>query len=309
MTASNIFLGWPTGAPFSRLSPAVTSSAAKKIPPSELLPNQGASFALDALSPKPRTPLLKWAGGKRWLVPALKKLYAPHRTRRLVEPFVGGLAVALGLSPTRALLGDANVHLINFYEWVRKGLVVDIRFENSEEYFYQARERFNQLIAAGEHDSKEAAGLFYYLNRTAFNGLCRFNSKGLFNVPFGKYATIKYITDFQPQAGLLSNWELVSGDFETLSLKPEDFLYVDPPYDVEFTKYSKDDFTWADQERLVEWLMKFPGPTVASNQATGRILKLYQDAGFKVELISAPRRISCTGDRSPATEILAIRNF
>ena len=98
-------------------------------------------------------------------------------------------------------------------------------------------------------------------------------------------------------------------DFEALKIGPEDFLYIDPPYDVEFTKYAKEDFKWEDQVRLVEWLKDFGGPVVASNQATERIIKLYQEAGFKVELISAPRRISCTGNRSPAMEILALKNL
>ena len=68
-------------------------------------------------------PPLKWAGGKRWLVPRLRELYAPHRHRRLVEPFVGGMAVALGLMPERALLADRNPHLIHFYQWLQRGLV------------------------------------------------------------------------------------------------------------------------------------------------------------------------------------------
>lgn len=78
-------------------------------------------------------PPLKWAGGKRWLVPRLAELYAPHRHRRLVEPFCGGLAVALALRPERALLNDINPHLINFYRWVQRGLRVEIPLVNDRD--------------------------------------------------------------------------------------------------------------------------------------------------------------------------------
>ena len=130
-------------------------------------------------------PLLKWAGGKRWQVPHLRTLWAAHAHRRLVEPFCGGLAVTLGLAPSRALLNDANPHLINFYWWVQKGLVTDIEMANDRALFYRHRDRFNELLASGDAGSRESAALFYYLNRTGFNGLCRFNRRGLFNVPFG----------------------------------------------------------------------------------------------------------------------------
>src|SRR5262245_20098145 len=127
-------------------------------------------------------PPLKWAGGKRWQVPHLRPIWQPHARRRLVEPFCGGLAVALGLRPARALLNDANPHLINFYRWLQRGLTIDFPMENLASRFYAHRVRFNQLLADGNTASREAAGLFYYLNRTGFNGLCRFNKSGEFNV-------------------------------------------------------------------------------------------------------------------------------
>src|SRR5262249_37423285 len=113
-------------------------------------------------------PPLKWAGGKRWQVPHLTALWAPHADRRLVEPFCGGLAVALGLLPRRALLNDANPHLINFYHWLQQGLSIDLPMENDAQLYYAHRDRFNALLAAGEETSREAAALFYFLNRTGF---------------------------------------------------------------------------------------------------------------------------------------------
>jgi DNA adenine methylase len=98
-------------------------------------------------------------------------------------------------------------------------------------------------------------------------------------------------------------------DFEQLELEPSDFVYADPPYDVEFTQYSKGGFGWDEQERAAKWLAKHKGPVVLSNQATPRIVKLYRDLKFDLKFLKAPRRISCTGDRTPAREVLALRNL
>ena len=259
----------------------------------------------------PVRPPLKWAGGKRWLVPHLAELWTAHEHRRLVEPFCGGLAVALSLRPRRALLNDINQHAVHFYSWLKRGLEVDdgLEFANREELFYEHRSRFNRLISQGEAASAEAAALFYYLNRTCYNGLCRFNSSGQFNVPFGRYKRINYKRDFSGYRSILRNWQFSTGDFEQVSVAPGDFLYADPPYDVEFRSYSKEGFSWDDQVRLAQWLSKHRGPAALSNQATERILRLYAKLGFKLRMIDAPRMINCTGDRTPAKEVLATRNL
>ena len=194
---------------------------------------------LDAsISNQPKPPL-KWAGGKRWLVPHLRPLWEPFSNRRLVEPFCGGLAVALGLMPERALLNDRNPHLINFYQWLKRGLKISIPMENDKTLFYEHRKRFNQLLRDGKSESAEAASLFYYLNRTGYNGLCRFNSKDEFNVPFGAYKRINYNRDFSSYKTILVKWTFTAGDFEAMRVQPSDFIYADPPYDVEFTQYSE----------------------------------------------------------------------
>lgn len=265
--------------------------------------------ALKETKKRPLQPPLKWAGGKRWLVPHLKPLFEPHRRRRLVEPFAGGLAVSLGLMPEKALLNDINPHLINFYRWLKRGLKVEIPLQNDPETYYAHRERFNELIREGKAPSKEAAELFYYLNRTGYNGLCRFNKRGEFNVPFGKYKHIPYQRDFTPYKEVFQRWDFTCLDFEDVPLHPEDFVYADPPYDVEFTEYAPGGFSWDDQVRLVKWLVRHPGPVVISNQATERIVELYRDYGFEIRLLDAPRRIACNGDRTPAKEVLAWRNL
>lgn len=253
-------------------------------------------------------PLVKWVGGKRWLLPVLQELWAPYSDRRLVEPFTGGMAVALGLNPKTALLNDANAHLINLYRQVSKGLIIESKLQNKAEYYYKMRTKFNQLIAQNKFQTKDAATLFYFLIRTGFNGLCRFNNSGEFNVPFGQHTTINYKTDFLEYKPVLKNWELTNLDFANIKLKREDFVYADPPYDVEFTRYNAKDFTWDDQVRLAKWLSKHKGPVVLSNQATKRIIELYSDLKFTVNTLPAPRMIACNGDRRPALEVLAFKN-
>lgn len=252
-------------------------------------------------------PPLKWAGGKRWLVPHLRPLWKPYQERRLVEPLCGGLAVSLGLMPQMALLNDINPHTINLYRWLKIGLSITIPLVNDESTFYAYRDWFNHLIKEGQEDTAEAAQLFYYLNRTCYNGLCRFNRKGEFNVPFGKYKQINYVSDFLAYTDAFKNWDFSIGDFEALNLDGDDFVYADPPYDVDFTQYSKEVFDWNEQVRLAEWLAAHPGPVVLSNQATTRIVKLYESLGYKLAFFDAPRMINCTGDRTPAKEVLATR--
>jgi len=263
---------------------------------------------LKPAAPVPGPPL-KWAGGKRWLVPHLRPLWEKHAGRRLVEPLCGGLAVTLGLRPRRALLNDINPHAVNFYRWLQQGLNITLEMRNDERLFYAHRDRFNALVDAGRAEEREAAELFYYLNRTCYNGLCRFNRSGRFNVPFGRYRTIRYITDFSPYAAVLAGWIFATGPFEALALRRDDFVYADPPYDVEFTQYARQGFGWDDQERLARWLARHEGPVALSNQATPRIVALYRNLGFRLRFLEAPRAISCDGDRTPAREVLATRGI
>lgn len=254
-------------------------------------------------------PPLKWAGGKRWLVPTLLEIWRRHASARLVEPFCGGLAVALGLSPKRAFLNDVNPHPVNFYRHLQAGLKIRIPMRNESALYYRHRSEFNRLVTGRGLQSRKAAELFYYLNRTGYNGLCRFNRKGEFNVPFGHYKRINYTRDFHCYRERLSRWRFENLHFEQLPLESGDFIYADPPYDVPFTQYAKDGFDWSEQERLAEWLKSHDGPVVLSNQATERVVKLYRRLGFDLAYVDAPRMISCTGDRSPATEVIATRGL
>ena len=255
------------------------------------------------------TPPLKWAGGKRWQVAYVQPLWERYRQARWVEPFCGGLGMVLGLNPDRALLNDVNPHLINFYLWLQRGLTIEVPMANSSQRYYALRKRFNALLAEGGGGSADAAGIFYYLNRTGYNGLCRFNASGEFNVPFGRYKSIAYRRDFSDYVAPFRRFAFTSMDFEQIPLEPGDFVYADPPYDVEFRQYSQGGFAWEEQVRAAKWLAQHDGPVVLANQATLRVVSLYESLGFTTVFLSGRRMISCTGDRSPAREVLAVRNL
>ncbi len=254
-------------------------------------------------------PVLKWAGSKRWLIDTLGSYF--DNKRRYVDPFSGGLSIPFSIRPTRALLSDANPHLMNLYRWMRYGLEWDpdtgIEWSYDKTIYYENRAKFNALGANRDYWTKEGALLFYYLNRTCFNGLCRFNAEGGFNVPFGQHKNPEIRKTFLPYVDVLKNWELYYGDFSALPIQPDDFIYADPPYDIGFTQFTPKDFTWDDQIRLANWLAAHPGPVVASNSYTQRIIDLYRGLGFEVYQLTAPRSISCTGDRTPELEIIAIK--
>jgi DNA adenine methylase len=226
------------------------------------------------------------------------------------------MAVSLALRPKRAILNDANQHLMNFYLHLQSGFEIPemVPLLNNRQAYLRNRSRLNELIetgvaGSGATGSAEAAALFYYLNRTGYNGLCRFNKRGLYNVPFGSYKSINYRTDFEAFRATFRSWKFKTGDFTRLRVRSDDLIYADPPYDVQFTSYSPGGFDWDDQVRLVQWLDRHSGPVLLSNQATDRIVELYTSFGYNLRYLRAPRRISCTGDREPVWEILATRGI
>jgi DNA adenine methylase len=259
------------------------------------------------LKTKPLKPLLKWAGGKTRLAPIFQKLYEPHRHRRLVEPFCGGLGVALGLMPDEALLNDINPDLINFHRFLC-GRFEAADIPNTEIDYYKTRDRFN----TGFYNPYQKAQDFYYLNLAGYNGLCRYNQKGGFNVPYGFRKKLAICDDFMPYNKAFLYWDFRSGDYQDLEINENDFIICDPPYDSvddkAFTSYSGNKFGWQEQIELANWLDQQPQiPQVACNLATDRIIKLYTDRGWNIEYLEVGRSISCDGNRKKVTEMLATR--
>jgi DNA adenine methylase len=116
------------------------------------------------------------------------------------------------------------------------------------------------------------------------------------------------VRDFSSFRERFEDWTFSNVDVEAVPLLADDFVYADPPYDVEFTHYAKGGFSWSDQLRTAQWLAAHSGPVVLVNQATDRIEDLYRQLGYSIRFLEAPRRISCTGDRTPAREIMATRH-
>ena len=203
-------------------------------------------------------PFLKWAGGKRWLIDKLAPLFS-QSFGNYIEPFLGGGAALLALSPRRAMVGDINPELINCYRVVKNS--PDSIFAGLVEYQKRHSKDFYYKIRADEPLGEfERALRFIYLNRTCFNGIYRVNKHGKFNVPKGSKDKIIFEDDnFRAISNALKNTTLVCSDFEELvdAACCGDLVFVDPPYTTKhnkngFVRYNEKLFSWADQERLAE---------------------------------------------------------
>lgn len=261
-------------------------------------------------------PFIKWAGGKRKLLPDILKV-APKSFNRYLEPFLGGGAFALALGFHHMLLNDANHELINTYEVVRDHLsklisALDIhKLTHSEEYFYEVRKQNPEDL-----NQVERAARFIYLNKTAFNGLYRVNRLGQFNVPFGKYhnPTIYNKADLEAASQTLQSAKLFSLDyveFLKMNALPGDFIYLDPPYHPvskfsDFKRYTKEQFREEDQIQLANIfgeLIKLQAYPVLSNSYSKLTLEIYSE--FKIIVVEAARNINHDGTgRAPIREIL-----
>lgn len=235
-------------------------------------------------------PMVKSLGGKTWLKEEVWKYYSRAcrsrgRDMRWVDPFCGGMAVPLYIMPNEAWLNDANVHLINFYNYIAEyGEMRDFWDEATEEDYYKKREQFNQNIKDGNILGKEMAELFYYLNKTCYGGISRYNQSGLFNAPYGKNAVPHYVKEFHFEQKALKGWQITSFNYEDVleMVDDNDFLFIDPPYDEVFNQYIKRSFNWDDQVKLATMLSKLPNPIIATNSTSERIIQLYKDLGFDV---------------------------
>jgi len=265
----------------------------KNVAPSSLLPDS------------PLVPMLKWAGGKRWLLRGYPEIF-PRNFERYVEPFAGSAAVFFHLRPTSAVISDTNRELIESYAAVRNnwskvaGLLKRHSKMHSNEHYYRVR-------AASLREPCARAARLLYLNRTCFNGLYRVNRQGHFNVPIGSKETVLLSTDdFDGWADALRNATLLVSDFESVidNTGQRDFLFVDPPYTVThnlngFVKYNEVLFSWDDQIRLANALSRalLRGvQVVATNADHIAIKKLYQQ-DFRVRSVSRQSLIGGTDSR------------
>jgi DNA adenine methylase len=278
-----------------------------------VLPRRANAAAAPAL-PQAR-PFLKWAGGKAQLLEQLRPLL-PGRFENYFEPFVGGGAVFFGVRPRVATLSDVNRELVETYEVVRDqpdALIAALkRHRYEKDYFYHVRDQNPAQLSVVDR-----AARMIFLNKTAFNGLYRVNSRGQFNVPFGRHRQPQFCDEDNLKACSLAleQVRLENADFEEVlsDAGRGDFVYFDPPYvpvsdTAYFTAYIPGGFSWADQQRLAEVVGRLAARGVKvmlSNSDVAPLRELYQD--FRIETVTATRRINSRVEgRGSLTEIVVL---
>ena len=254
-------------------------------------------------------PFLKWAGGKRKLVPEIAAR-RPRTINAYWEPFVGGGAVyfALAALTSNATVSDVNAELVLTYKAIR---------DNPEEVIKRLRVHAEQhckdyylSIRAGMPTTSEGvAARLIYLNKTCFNGLYRVNRKGGFNVPMGRYKnpTICDTPNLRAASRVLQDTTIKVGDFtRQVAPEPGDFIYCDPPYDGTYTGYTGNGFGEDDQARLAEQVKEWHqagAKVMVSNSDTPLIRGLYAD--FRKSEIQARRNINSNPNgRGPVVELI-----
>lgn len=265
-------------------------------------------------------PVLKWVGGKRQLLTAIKP-YIPG-TGTYVEPFVGGGAVLFALQPKKAVINDSNEELINVYRCIRDepdallDLLKEHERNNSPDYFYEVR----SLDRSDDYSSltcTEKAARVIYLNRTCYNGLYRVNAAGQFNSPYGRYKHPSIVQE--PVIRAVSNYfneneiAIHDGDYASLlgGIQAGSFVYLDPPYmpvskTSDFTGYTQGGFGYDEQVRLKEECDKLASSGIhflESNSDCEEIRELY--SGYKIKTVKAKRAINSKADcRGEIGEVL-----
>jgi len=274
------------------------------------------------VTPLKAEPFLKWAGGKGQLLKQYEPFF-PSKFNNYLEPFVGGGAVFFHLYNTgrlsngkEVILIDSNEELINCYSVIKKNVNKLIRILSNSEYMNDEN-AYYQIRTEEPQNKFERAARTIYLNKTCFNGLYRVNSKGKFNVPFGRYKNpLICNTEKLRSVNLaLKNVEVICSDFKKCLefTKRGDFIYFDPPYQPlsktsSFTSYTKDSFDEEDQEKLCKVfkeLDKRGSKVMLSNSDTKFIRNLYK--GFTTKTVLAKRAINCKASgRGEITELVIL---
>jgi DNA adenine methylase len=259
-------------------------------------------------------PLLRWAGGKRWLLPVVIDLIGDTEIQNYHEPFAGGAAIFFGLSlDGKAYLSDLNTALVDTYRQVCDDPDEVWRFlrkySNTEDNYYTARECRPRLPAS-------QAARFLFLNHTSFNGIYRVNLAGKYNVPYGYRDSYNppQLDDLRAASGRLESATLTGGDFAGAlgNVGPGDLVFLDPPYTVThnhngFVKYNDKLFLFADQRRLSTTIDEIRGLGayyILTNAAHQSIAELFEKGDRRIETSRKNAVGGLAADRGWATEYL-----
>lgn len=291
--------GWTVRGPFDSREVCVSCADAL----------DAAFFAL------PADPPIKWVGGKRQLLPEIRK-YVPASFGTYYEPFLGGAALFFALQPERAVLSDLNDNLITMYKALRDIPKSVVELLTSGEY-PPAREHYEQVVRPRnmrEGGAARRAADFLYLNRYGFNGLYRENKSGQFNVPYGDNPKAHIdMKNLQRVSNALQGKTILREPFQAVleTAKRGDFVYFDPPYvplsdTSDFTAYQGEGFNMADQIRLRDTalLLHERGVHVLlSNSSAPEVYQIYAD--FRITEVRARRSVNSKADkRGEVTEVL-----
>lgn len=274
-------------------------------------------------------PIMKWVGGKRELLPELRKNIPSSfdkETNTYYEPFIGGGALLFDILPHHGVINDSNEELINLYKVVKNDVDSLIREISSYPYdkdFYYSireldrREGFPDFLS----DIKRAARTLY-LNKTCFNGLYRVNKKGQFNTPFGKYSnpTICKEDDLKDVSSYFNDNDIsiMSGDFAQCAKDAQegDFVYLDPPYvplskTSSFTSYTKEGFEDCDQKRIksiIDDLSNNGVYVLMSNSSSPDVFDLYS-SDYSVETVKVARKVNSKAHKRNKIDEFLIKNY
>lgn len=271
------------------------------------------------------TPVVKWAGGKRQLIPTIKEMM-PEHFNRYYEPFFGGGALFCELEPKQATINDFNEKLINVYRVIKKNAdgvskeLTEIEDEYNalpsmpmkDMFYYEYRNRYNRFSLFRECiEDEKLAALFIFLNKAAFNGLYRENRLGQFNVSPAHRKTIKLCdTDnIVRMSELLKKAKIMSGDFERAckDAKAGDFVFFDSPYYDTFDDYQAGGFSTDDHMRLFNLFKSLTEKGVycmLTNNDCDFIKDLYKD--YKITTVGVKRMINCDSKKRTGTELIVI---
>lgn len=270
-------------------------------------------------------PFLKWAGGKRQLVPELKKhLPGVKGIKTYIEPFVGGGAMLFALQPSRAVINDSNPELINAYQTIKDSpqALMDAlkRHPNTSEHYYEVRE-LDRNESFATMPAVDRAARFIFLNKTCFNGLFRVNTQGFFNVPYGyyknpqyqEYAKIMAVSSYLNKADVC----IENADYAMTAqfAGKGAFFYLDPPYapvaeTPSFTGYTVGGFSKNEQTRLRDFCISLAEKGalfMLSNSNCPLIHELYKD--FNIHIVTAQRYIAAQAEKRGLVEEVVVTNY
>lgn len=266
-------------------------------------------------------PFVKWAGGKRQLLPQIKERM-PEKYNSYFEPFVGGGAVIFELLPTNALINDINKALINAYRQICNApeaflaavkQLDEAMWEDGKKYYYSLREHYNDKLMKAEYDV-ELAALFVFINKHCFNGLYRVNGKGLFNVPYNNSRRTSVDESIIMEVSrYLQGITIMDGDFEEAceGAGQGDFVFIDSPYaplnPTSFESYTKEGFDIESHRRLSNLFDKLTNRgcyCMLTNHNTELINELYSGKGYRRDVVSVKRMINSDASKRVGKEII-----